>query len=72
VSFKPDWRSPPLDTILDILETRGMDLGETQTQLGFMLDEHLVIDEQKARKLSDVLGAPAQFWLNREWHYREP
>ena len=70
--FAPGWRSPPLDTILDILETRGMDVGEVQDQLGFMLEENLDIDAAKAVKLAEVLGASPGFWLKRETDYREP
>ena len=72
MSFRTDWRSPPLDTILDILEDKSLDVGETQLRLGFMLDESLVIDEPKALILGYVLGPSASFWLNRERNYREP
>ena len=72
MNFRTDWRSPPLDTILDILEDKSLDVGETQLRLGFMLDESLVIDEPKALILGYVLGPSASFWLNRERNYREP
>jgi HTH-type transcriptional regulator/antitoxin HigA len=71
-TFNPNWRSPPLDTILDVLEERGMAVIEAEYQLGFKLDATLVIDEAKAQKLAEVLGAHASFWLKREAHYREP
>ena len=71
-TFNPDWRSPPLDTILDVLEERGMAVIEAEFKLGFKLDDSLYIDAARAQKLAEVLGAHASFWLKREAHYREP
>jgi len=72
MSFKPDWRSPPLDTILDVLVVRKLSVIEAEHRLGFKLDGDLVIDAERARRLEKVIGSNAAFWLKREEHYREP
>ena len=75
--MKPDWISPPGDTILDLLDERGWtktdlvhSLGYTQERICGLLDGTAAITAEIARKLAQVLGSTEQFWLNRESHYR--
>ena len=77
--FEPDWRSPPGDTILEMLETRGLSADDAAANLGLSLEDvgrlfagDLVISSDLAAKLSVYLGASQQFWLNRDAQFREP
>ena len=76
-SFKPDWISPPGDTISDLLEERNW----TQTEFAHQLSESKAfvsrlllgqepLSEAVAVKLARVLGRTAQFWLKREADFR--
>lgn len=72
MEFKPDWVSPPGDTIAEIMEERGV----CQAYLGALLVSDLLsgelpIGEALAARLEETVGCPAQFWLNREAQYRE-
>ncbi len=75
--MKPDWISPPGDTILDLLEERGWAFAYFAERLGLsldcvsgLLDGTVRITEGIAIKLESTLGSTAQFWLNRESQYR--
>jgi HTH-type transcriptional regulator/antitoxin HigA len=76
--FNPDWVSAPGDTIQDLLNERGMSKVELSELAGIplaLVDELLVgtapITAAVAESLERVFGASAQFWLNREKHYRQ-
>jgi plasmid maintenance system antidote protein VapI len=76
--FKPDWASPPGETIIDILEERKLSVSEFSQQMGYevsqtddLLAGKMGITEEVADKLSDVLGSSMLFWLQRENQYRE-
>ncbi len=77
--FDPDWRSPPGDTIRDIMEERGICLHDLADQLQWTVGEledvlagvaH--IGRGAAPKLAQILGGTAEFWLSREAEYRRP
>ena len=75
--FKPDWVSPPGDTISDILEERGISKGEfcrlcnfSLTFTNFLLAGNVLIDAEIAQTLARVLGASKEFWLSREDTFR--
>ena len=77
--FKPAWRSPPGDTVSDLLEERGLDpswledrLGLTTTEVLDLLSGTMMLDADLAYGLSVCFGSPAAFWLRREADYREP
>lgn len=70
--------SPPGDTMLDILEERGLTTKDFAKRMGNKHD--FIIDLITARQpinyaialnLSEVLGSNPQFWLERERQYRE-
>jgi HTH-type transcriptional regulator / antitoxin HigA len=76
--FNPDWCSAPGDTIFDCLDERGMSvemlveaMREDRDTIALLLIGEYTLDDDLAGKLSDVLGASKQFWLNREAQYRE-
>ncbi|GAB6039963.1 HigA family addiction module antitoxin [Endothiovibrio diazotrophicus] len=76
--FRPDWVSPPGDTILDLLEEREWSQAELADRLGFspkhvnqLIKGKAAITEDAALRLEGVLGSTAGFWLNREAKYRE-
>lgn len=76
--YKPDKVTSPGYTLKEILETKGL----TQTELAERMNRPLKtiseiingktqITSETALQLENVLGVPAQFWLNRESRYRE-
>lgn len=75
--FNPDWISPPGDTMLDIMKEANIMPDQFADLMGLNDDEtnNLLrgvtpITREVARKLTEVLGAPASFWMNREQQYR--
>lgn len=75
--FKPDWVSPPGDTILDLLEEKGWTQKELAVRLGYT-DKHLSqlingkvsLSMDAAARLERVLGGSIEFWMNREANYQ--
>ena len=74
---RPDWVSPPGDTILSILEERELTVEQFAYQIGRpasvaqkLLDGKHTIDSILARQLTLTLGASDSFWLAREYDYR--
>ncbi len=77
-TFNPDWISPPGDTILDFMEERDWNQVELADRLGFstkhlnqLIKGKVSLTDEAALRLERVLGASADFWLNREAKYRE-
>lgn len=77
--FNPDWRSPPGDTIQDILDERGISVEKfaESISMSVYLTEQLLkgdvyINDNIASRLARSLGSSQKFWLNREAKYREP
>jgi len=77
-SFKPEWRSPPGDTIYDLMEERKIGLATLSEHLGHSIywtfrllqgTEH--INEEIASKLEKLFNVRASFWLSRERMYRK-
>jgi len=75
--FAPDWVSPPGDTVMDVLEYRGMSRHSLAALLSVGTDDaddlikgEAEISPEMARRLSQVLGCSAVFWLERESQYR--
>ncbi|MCG8508986.1 MAG: ImmA/IrrE family metallo-endopeptidase [Rhodospirillales bacterium] len=74
---KPDWVSPPGNTIVNILEERELTVEQFARQIGRttavaqrILDGTFGIDSDLARRLANALGASEAFWLAREYDYR--
>lgn len=77
--FAPDWRSPPGDTIRDLMRERGMDVDALARALGFsvggvedLLRGDLPICPRTAGALTRTIGGTAPFWTRRDEQYRKP
>lgn len=76
--FAPDWVSPPGETLLDIIEERNWSQSELAARLGYtnkhisqLINGKVPLSVDAALRLEKVLGAPADFWLNREAKYQQ-
>ena len=77
-NFNPDWASPPGETIAAILRARSLsvaDLADRVEQnledVQGLLEGRSTITLALARRLSSVLGASVEFWMARDYRYRE-
>lgn len=77
-TFRPNWASPPGETILDILEERKLSVGlfakelnQSQKFINGLLQGCESITLEVAEKLEAILGGTSDFWLAREHQYRE-
>lgn len=77
-NFSPDWVSPPGATISDALASRDLTMDRLSRELGLtpsatdrLLTGDMEIDVRIAEGLANTLGASRQFWLTREFLYRE-
>jgi HTH-type transcriptional regulator/antitoxin HigA len=75
--FRPDWISPPGETIADLIEERewtqadlAKRLGYTTKHISLLINGKAPITEETAIRLENVLGSSASFWLSREAQYR--
>lgn len=75
--FKPDYRVPPGETILEIIEAKEISVSDLASMLGKdipwvarLLIGAEALTPEIAEKLSQ-LGPPKEFWLNYEKQYRE-
>jgi Zn-dependent peptidase ImmA (M78 family)/plasmid maintenance system antidote protein VapI len=73
MSFAPNWVTPPGNTILDILEEKGMtidafsrNIREESNVIKDLLCGNYRIDSLLASKLKDSLGFSENFWLQRD------
>lgn len=76
--YQPDFVSPPGETLLEILEDKGMSQAELADRTGRpkktineIIKGKAAITPETAIQLERVLGSPASFWNNRERNYRE-
>jgi plasmid maintenance system antidote protein VapI len=76
--FTPDWASAPGDTITDILDEREISLADFAAQIGQTPDEVMdllqgraTITLRMARLLRQALGGSIEFWMARDFQYRE-
>jgi plasmid maintenance system antidote protein VapI len=76
--FRPDWVSPPGDTIVDILRERGLTemefahrIARTDEDTRALLEGRATITIAIARKLERILGGSVEFWMSRDFQYRE-
>ncbi len=77
IPFRPDWVSPPGDTIADLMEERGWPQAELAVRLGYttkhvsqLINGKAAVTEDTALRLERVLGGGAAFWLAREAQFR--
>lgn len=77
-AFQPNWASAPGDTIADILEEKHISLSAFSKRIGCSIDEttdllagRIAISLGLARKLHSELGATVEFWMSRDFHYRD-
>ena len=77
-TFKPDWVSPPGDSIVDMLEERDWTQAELAQRIGYttkhvnqLIKGKVPLTEDAAIRLERVIGGMAGFWLAREAQYRE-
>jgi HTH-type transcriptional regulator/antitoxin HigA len=76
--FYPDWVSPPGDTIVDILRESDLSLVEFAQRIGYepelakdLIQGRATITIAIARQLVKVLGASVEFWMSRDYQYRQ-
>jgi HTH-type transcriptional regulator/antitoxin HigA len=76
--YAPDVVSAPGETLLEMLEERGMSQSELAERTGRpkktineIIKGKATITIPTALQLEPVLGAPASFWNDREQLYRE-
>lgn len=76
--YRPDYVSPPGETLLETLETIGMSQAELAKRMGRplktineIIQKKAAITAETALQLEQVLHIPASFWLKREQQYRE-
>jgi HTH-type transcriptional regulator / antitoxin HigA len=76
--YEPDFVSPPGETLLDVLEERGMSQAELAERTGRpkktiseIINGKAAITPETALQLERVLGIPARFWNEREKNYQE-
>jgi HTH-type transcriptional regulator/antitoxin HigA len=76
--FAPDWTSAPGETIIDILEERGFSIGYLAEGLGQSLDHvrellagRIRITNGIAKRLENILGPSAAFWIARDSQYQK-
>lgn len=76
--FKPNWASPPGNTIKDILVEEEMSKEDFAEEMNLSIDQAVgLLNGEKritlaiARRLNFVLGASVEFWMARDLQYRE-
>lgn len=77
VPFRPDWVSPPGETIADLLEERDWSQADLASRLDYstkhvslLINGKVPLSEDTALRLERVLGGQAGFWLTREAQYQ--
>jgi HTH-type transcriptional regulator / antitoxin HigA len=77
-TFNPDWVSPPGETIRDVLHERNITIDDFADKMHQSRQETLELLQgqspitlRTARQLEKVLGASVEFWMSREFRYRE-
>jgi HTH-type transcriptional regulator / antitoxin HigA len=76
--FQPTWVSSPGETIADVLRSRNLTIAQFRDAIGqndegvaALLEGRVTITIALARRLSTVLGASVQFWMSRDYLYRQ-
>jgi HTH-type transcriptional regulator / antitoxin HigA len=76
--FQPDWASAPGNTIRDVLRERNVSIDDfarwmdqSREDTVELLQGRSAITIQVARRLEKALGASVEFWMSREFRYRQ-
>jgi len=76
--YIPDYVSPPGETLLELIEERGISQAELAERMGRpkktineIVKSKAAITPQTALQLERALGVDASFWNNRERNYRQ-
>ena len=76
--FNPDWTSAPGDTIREILDQMGMSVAEFAERIGRarqeaddLLQGRATITLGIARRLQQAIGGSVEFWMSRDFQYRQ-
>ena len=76
--YKPDFVTPPGESLLETLEVIGMTQAEFAERTGRpkktineIIRGKAMITPETALQFEKVLGVPASFWINREQNYQE-
>jgi HTH-type transcriptional regulator / antitoxin HigA len=76
--YNPDYVSPPGETLLEVLEERGMSQAELAERTGRprktiseIINGKTAITPDTALQLERTLGVPAHFWNQREQNYQD-
>ena len=76
--FRPDWTSAPGDTIVDILQERNISGMGFATLVGLSLEDTTDLLQGRstvtltvARRLTRALGASVEYWMSRDYQYRQ-
>lgn len=77
-AFSPDWASAPGDTMSDILREQNISendfaqrIGHTNKETSDLLRGRSPITIALARRLEQVLGGSVEFWMSRDFQYRQ-
>lgn len=77
-TFNPDWATPPGETIAEILRERCISPVDLAAQIEQSIEDvqaliagRSTITLALARRLSRVLGASVEFWMARDYRYRD-
>jgi HTH-type transcriptional regulator/antitoxin HigA len=78
MDYQPDFAVPPGETLLEVLEDRGMTQAELAQRtnrpaktVNEIIKGKAALTAETALQLEEVLGIPAAFWLTRETRFRE-
>jgi HTH-type transcriptional regulator / antitoxin HigA len=77
-TFRPDYATPPGQTLLEILETVGLSQAELAERTGRpkktineIIKGKAAVTPETALQFERVLGIAASFWVSLEQHYRQ-
>lgn len=77
-AFRPDWVSAPGDTIADVLGEQRLSADEFAHRMGLtaeqakdLLQGRAAITLAVARRLGEILGGSVEFWMSRDFQYRQ-
>ena len=77
-TFLPNWTSAPGDTIVDIICSRNLSredfahlIGLSHGDVDDLVQGNSTITLSVARRLNETLGSSVEFWMSRDFQYRQ-